>query len=133
MEKRDLRFTTCPVPPTPPAPAPVIALLIECSNSSLVTAFNFPTDSLKLLGEVVAKERSCKVVWVVIEVTVVDIIGGGNNELFDKREIVGCKIPNASVLNKEYHPHLKKTLLKVKQKTYDALHIPSPQQQHVIL
>ena len=60
--------------------------------------------------------------WVVIEVAVVDIIGGGSNELLDKREIVGCEIPNASVLNKEYHPHLKKTLLKVKQKTYDALH-----------
>ena len=52
---------------------------------------------MKALGEVVAKERSCAVVWVVIEVAVVDIvIGGGGDELLDKRrEMVGSKTPNS--------------------------------------
>jgi hypothetical protein len=89
-------FTTWPFPPTPPAPAPAMALLIECSNSSLVPASNFPAASLKALGEVVAKERSCAVVWVVIEVAVIDIVGGGGEELSDKRrEMVGSKTPNS--------------------------------------
>lgn len=44
----------------------------------------------------VAKERSCAVVWVVIEVAVVDIVGGGGDGLLDKRrEMVGSKTPNS--------------------------------------
>ena len=43
----------------------------------------------------VAKERSYKVVWVVIEVIVVDIIGGdGDESLYKRREIVGSKTLN---------------------------------------
>ena len=46
----------------------------------------------------VAKERSCKVVWVVIEVAVVDIVGGGGDAFLDKRReivLVGSKTPNS--------------------------------------
>jgi len=61
-----------------------------------LSASNFPAASLKALGEVVAKERSCKVVWVVIEVAVVDTVGGRGDEFLDKkREIVGSKTPNS--------------------------------------
>jgi len=31
------------------------------------------------MRHILAKERSCKVVWVVIEVAVVDIVGGGGD------------------------------------------------------
>ena len=51
---------------------------------------------MKALGEMVAKERSRKVVWVAIEVAVVGVVGGGGDELLDKRrEIVGSKTPNS--------------------------------------
>jgi hypothetical protein len=82
-------------------------LFIEFFNSSLVPASNFPAASLKALGEMVAKERSCKVVWVVIEVAVVDILGG--DAFLDKREIV---------LVGSYIFKINQNL---KPKTYDAL------------
>ena len=50
----------------------------------------------------VAKERSCAVVWVVIEVAVVDIVGGGGDVLLVKRrEMVGSKTPNSLGPNKK--------------------------------
>ena len=44
----------------------------------------------------VAKERSYKVVWVGIEVAVVDIVGGdGDESLYKRREIVSSKTPKS--------------------------------------
>jgi hypothetical protein len=85
-------------------------LFIEFFNGSLVPASNFPAASLKALGEMVAnlKERSCKVVWVVIEVAVVDILGG--DAFLDKRREI--------VLVGSY---IFKINQKLKPKTYDAL------------
>ena len=86
-------------------------------------ASNFPAASLKALGEVVAKERSWAVVWVDIEVAVVDIVGGGgDDELLDKRrEMVGSKTPNSLGPKQRNAVHTRKIHQKVKQKTYDTL------------
>ena len=56
----------------------------------------------------VAKERSCAVVWVVIEVAVVDIVGGGGGDelLGKRREMVGSKTPNSLGPNKKIAIHI---------------------------
>ena len=88
-------FAACPAPTPDPVPVPPIALLIECSKTSLVLVSNFPAASLKALGEMVAKERSWVVVWVVIETTIVDAVGGGVGLLDKRREMVGNRTPNS--------------------------------------
>lgn len=79
---------------------------MECSNSSLVLASNFPAASLNALGEVVAKDKSCAVVWVVIDVAV--DVGGRDvwvGLLDRRREMVGSKTPNNRGPTKNANQH----------------------------